>query len=97
MNVAHKHLSINFVSSFIYGASDRDSRNRLWNELSTSFLSILDHKPWILLGDFNIVKNTSEKKGGLSVKEHTLGPNLFLINNRSTFSCRIVFTFFREY
>ena len=49
------------IQVLIYGVNDSDSRSRLWNELSTSSFAILDHKPWILLGDFNIVKHTYEK------------------------------------
>lgn len=42
-------------------------RGLLWNALSTTSMAVVSQVPWIILGDFNIVKDASEKWGGLGI------------------------------
>ena len=51
-----------FHISMVYGANDTGSRRQLWEDLLNSQPSI----PWILVGDFNCIRNNSEKGGSLS-------------------------------
>lgn len=45
-------------------------RGLLWNALSTTSMAVASQVPWIILGDFNIVKDASEKWGGLGIDSH---------------------------
>lgn len=56
-SIDHAH---SFLVSFIYAHNDGVARGALWRMLST--LSV--GSPWCLLGDFNVVRNTSEMLGG---------------------------------
>ncbi|KAH7855730.1 hypothetical protein Vadar_028212 [Vaccinium darrowii] len=67
VEVLHNLLGIKFVASFIYGANSKDDRNQLWNSQSTSSMAVASQVSCILLGDFNIVRNASEKWVGLGI------------------------------
>ena len=49
--------------SFIYGHNDYIPRRELWSALRT-FSSAYGAVPWLVLGDFNIVRHGGEKLGG---------------------------------
>ncbi|XP_062094104.1 uncharacterized protein LOC133800158 [Humulus lupulus] len=57
-----------FCLSIVYGSNNLETRKLLWSDLSTVQRPI---KPWILLGDFNVVFNMDDRLGGrpISVKE----------------------------
>ncbi|KAK9939348.1 hypothetical protein M0R45_016045 [Rubus argutus] len=54
---------VEFVASFIYAANGDHDRRSLWSNL-VSFSSQMNHLPWIVLGDFNIVLVPSGISGG---------------------------------
>ncbi|CAN1750215.1 hypothetical protein LINPERHAP1_LOCUS3970 [Linum perenne] len=51
-----------FVATFIYAAPSLLSRRMLWNDLRR--LSRMPSQAWILMGDFNAMTESSEKRGG---------------------------------
>ena len=55
----------NFMTwcSFVYGVNDAKGRKQLWEEL-VYHARLFVNEPWIVLGDFNAVRFTHEKKGG---------------------------------
>ena len=53
---------IPFTVSFIYGLNSHLERVPLWNSIRHLASSIVS--PWILLGDFNVVRYPSERLGG---------------------------------
>ncbi|XP_026396164.1 uncharacterized protein LOC113290791 [Papaver somniferum] len=59
---------INFVVTFIYEDNYYITRNLLWDSI-TDFASF-NHRPWVLLGDFNSLLVPSDKVGGASVLPH---------------------------
>ena len=65
MEVTIIQKQITFIASFIYGLYTRRDLASLW-----SWLRLISnregHKPWVVLGDFNVVKTVDEKMGGLN-------------------------------
>ena len=64
------HLSIrviatdqDFWTSFVYGFNDERDRESLWQSIQ-SIARSRQHEPWVVLGDFNIVRFSHEKIGG---------------------------------
>ncbi|XP_074305083.1 uncharacterized protein LOC141640020 [Silene latifolia] len=54
----HHHLSSSdFQLSAVYGSNDASERLYLWNSLN----QICTTKPWIVLGDFNVIRSPEEK------------------------------------
>ncbi|XP_074305658.1 uncharacterized protein LOC141640879 [Silene latifolia] len=54
----HHHLSSSeFQLSDVYGSNDASERLLLWNSLNQIFTT----KPWIVLGDFNVIRSPEEK------------------------------------
>ena len=53
----------NMMVSFLYGHNDYIPRRELWASLR-SFSSTIGVAPWLVLGDFNIVRYGEEKFGG---------------------------------
>ena len=49
--------------SFLYGHNDYIPRRELWSALK-SFSSEIGNAPWLVVGDFNIVRHEREKIGG---------------------------------
>lgn len=47
--------------TIVYGASNPRKRGELWEEIKT--LSLDTSKPWLILGDFNEVRNKKERIG----------------------------------
>ncbi|XP_059654738.1 uncharacterized protein LOC132301506 [Cornus florida] len=54
-----------FFISFVYGANAADERRTLWSDI-TRLSTNLSSSPWILAGDFNIIKSSHENFGGSS-------------------------------
>ncbi|XP_074283051.1 uncharacterized protein LOC141607600 [Silene latifolia] len=55
--VHHYESNKDFCVSFIYGSNDADQREDLWAHLRLTAASV----PWIVLGDFNVVRCPEEK------------------------------------
>ncbi|XP_074313900.1 uncharacterized protein LOC141649100 [Silene latifolia] len=54
----HHHESCStFHLSTVYGCNDPLDRHRLWS----SFAAVATSEPWLVLGDFNVVRSPSEK------------------------------------
>ena len=51
-----------FLSSFVYGLNEASNRAALWDTIR-SLSSSIQIDPWVVLGDFNVVRFTSEKLG----------------------------------
>lgn len=49
-----------FLATFVYGASSFLNRQALWSSLHR----LSSPLPWIVMGDFNAIRFTSEKVGG---------------------------------
>ncbi|XP_035542866.1 uncharacterized protein LOC118345331, partial [Juglans regia] len=47
--------------SFVYAKCLQMDRRELWNSLSSG---IVDSQPWIVVGDFNVIRNDQERRGG---------------------------------
>ncbi|KAJ4973617.1 hypothetical protein NE237_006791 [Protea cynaroides] len=65
--IAHCHVNIinnnqDFWCSAVYVANALNLRGSLWNTIESLVVGI--NRPWILMGDFNIVRNNEEKVGG---------------------------------
>ncbi|KAI0494122.1 hypothetical protein KFK09_024253 [Dendrobium nobile] len=63
--VVHCHVNVfnmNCFSSFVYAASTRTNRLVLWEQLCNFSNNITG--PWCVGGDFNIISNASERRGG---------------------------------
>ncbi|XP_062100345.1 uncharacterized protein LOC133806236 [Humulus lupulus] len=60
--------SHDYCISIVYGSNHLETRKVLWYDLSTVQRPV---KPWIILGDFNVVFNVDDRLGGrpISVKE----------------------------
>ena len=56
-------LSVHFEASFIYGYNTIQDRRALWRDLRMISSSIGD-KPWVSLGDFNVILDPREYFGG---------------------------------
>ncbi|PWA85990.1 RNA-directed DNA polymerase, eukaryota, Reverse transcriptase zinc-binding domain protein [Artemisia annua] len=54
-----------FFCSFVYAYYKECGRRALWKELS-KFCSAIRDAPWVLLGDFNVILNPSERSFGSS-------------------------------
>ena len=54
---------LKFSISFIYGLNCYIQRRHLWSSLCALSAGLLS-SPWILLGDFNVVRYNTEKLGG---------------------------------
>ena len=55
--------NISFFASFVYGFNPANERCPLWRDIKYISNGIAN-APWILLGDFNIVRHPSEMLGG---------------------------------
>ena len=51
-----------FYATFIYGDNMTENRRSLWDFLMEN-KGVVNDRPWILMGDFNVVRNQDEKKG----------------------------------
>ena len=58
-----------FFVSFIYGDNDAKDRVKLWNKLN-EHLAIMENKPWVILGDFNVVRYADEHSLGVVDNNH---------------------------
>ena len=58
-----RELQVQFLASFTYAFNSAPERAPLWEEI-TKTSSSATQAPWILLGDFNVVRFSSKKVGG---------------------------------
>ncbi|KAK9675810.1 hypothetical protein RND81_11G032700 [Saponaria officinalis] len=56
-HIHHHSSNVEFLATFVYGNNDPSVRLSLWDSLSSLSQSSMD---WIVLGDFNIVRDNSE-------------------------------------
>ncbi|KAF7152135.1 hypothetical protein RHSIM_Rhsim01G0069200 [Rhododendron simsii] len=49
-----------FVISIVYGYNQAGNRKKLWDDLRTSY-GLVGLQPWILMGDFNVVRWQNER------------------------------------
>ncbi|GKV01549.1 hypothetical protein SLEP1_g14096 [Rubroshorea leprosula] len=69
-----KQLKCTFVN--VYAPCDRQSRFVLWGELSRLVLE--EGGRWLLAGDFNVVRNSAERKGRMGETQDMEEFNLFV-------------------
>ena len=55
-------LSFNYKACFIYGPHSREERSMLWRKLTRHSLASVG--PFMVIGDFNIIGDISDKQGG---------------------------------
>ena len=55
-----------FYITSVHGFNDRDPWLDLWRDISNAN-NIVGNMPWLLMRDFNIIRNTNERVGGLPV------------------------------
>lgn len=48
-----------FHTTFIYDSNNHQEREELWRDL----LNLLNPAPWVVLGDFNVIRFPTEKYG----------------------------------
>ena len=48
-----------FYASFVYGSNDEKDRKDLWRDIC-HYAPIIGNQPWILLGDFNVARHSSD-------------------------------------
>ena len=61
-HVHHIGSNSHFFVSFVYAMNDMVDRRSLWADLR-HHSSLFNNVPWIILGDFNIIRNPSESVG----------------------------------
>ena len=54
---------LNYYCSFVYASNDGIVRRKLWHSLDC-FRKTFTQSPWLVAGDFNVVKSPNEKLGG---------------------------------
>ncbi|KAK4723752.1 hypothetical protein R3W88_026531 [Solanum pinnatisectum] len=60
--IPHK---LSFIVSFVYAFNTREERNELWSMLQAIHRS--HRKPWLVLGEFNVVLHVEDKISGNSI------------------------------
>ena len=55
--------NVKFMSSFVYGLNSAVERRHLWHELGSRSLDLIG-SPWIVLGDFNAIREPKDRFGG---------------------------------
>jgi hypothetical protein len=55
--------NVSFKDSFVYGNNFPSKQEALWAEIINHGID-LETIPWILLGDFNVIRSMDEKRGG---------------------------------
>ena len=58
-----------FYVSFIYGDNEAKDRLRLWSNLN-DHLTVIGSKPWVILGDFNVIRYADEHSLGVVDNNH---------------------------
>lgn len=53
---------VSYYLSFVYGYPDPSMRHLLWERLER--MATTRKEPWLIMGDFNEIKNNDEKEGG---------------------------------
>ena len=64
-DVMHIESKLKLYLSIIYGLNDQSDRRRLWSNLINAS-SCFNARPWILMGDFNVIRNIDENHGGVN-------------------------------
>ncbi|KAM7474108.1 hypothetical protein LguiB_021351 [Lonicera macranthoides] len=59
------------VLLYLYDHVIRDERNELWRDLRRFFLTT-ECAPWIILGDFNVVRTVDERVGGVEPDQNEM-------------------------
>ncbi|XP_020250141.1 uncharacterized protein LOC109827547 [Asparagus officinalis] len=62
---------LNLMLSVIYGENSETLRSTLWDDI-TDIHSQINTMPWLLVGDFNVCRYTSEKIGGRKLTARNL-------------------------
>lgn len=60
-----------WVQTFVYGANKPLDRRPLWQTLFNMKAKVLSH-PWILYGDFNVIRSVAEKWGSDCLNSYEL-------------------------
>jgi endonuclease/exonuclease/phosphatase family metal-dependent hydrolase len=58
-----------FLPTFIYASNDGMNRRALWSDLE-AFQNSIGDSPWLLAGDFNVIKDPSEKLGNMILNSY---------------------------
>lgn len=58
-----------FFVSFIYGDNDAKDRFKLWDSL-IDHMAVTSSKPWVILGDFNVIMYANEHSNGVVDNNH---------------------------
>ena len=58
-----------FFISIIYGDNEAKERVKLWSNL-INHMAVIDNKPWVILGDFNVIRYADEHSLGVVDKNH---------------------------
>lgn len=64
LQVRHLHLPCPITLSFVHAGCKREDRVSLWEDLLSS---TPENSPWLLCGDFHLVLNSQEKRGGRTI------------------------------
>ncbi|XP_026410856.1 uncharacterized protein LOC113306089 [Papaver somniferum] len=72
----------------IYGPPHPAARSDFWQDFPIIFPNITNSTSWLLIGDFNEVKNQSEKKGGRQVNYSETQPFLTMIDQMGFINLR---------
>uniref|UniRef100_A0A2N9J3H3 Reverse transcriptase domain-containing protein n=1 Tax=Fagus sylvatica TaxID=28930 RepID=A0A2N9J3H3_FAGSY len=62
-------MQCTFFITFIYASNDGMNRRALWSDLEAFQNSICD-SPWLLAGDFNVIKDPSQKLGNMILNSY---------------------------
>ncbi len=73
---SHFEIGERCLFSNIYAPKDLVSKSLMWSHI-IFFQSLDPFLPWILAGDFNVVTNLEEKRGGIS----RLGPSSSMLRD----------------
>lgn len=68
------------ILTVVYGSNDRSTRRELWRELRYQNL-IYNGKPWLIMGDFNIVINSRGKSGTKRIDRNAIRDFIDWIND----------------
>lgn len=60
-----------FILSVVYGFNKRSRRRELWRSLRYQN-AIYGNQPWLIMGDFNIILDSSGKKGNKRIDKYAI-------------------------
>ncbi|KAL3529793.1 hypothetical protein ACH5RR_009115 [Cinchona calisaya] len=76
-NVRIKETQTTCFVTFVYGSNDDDERKALRDHL-LALQRTVSNQPWLLIGDFNIIRSCKEKIGGKGFKFAAMDFNNYL-------------------